>query len=470
MEQELRAGPLRCKFADGELRYIKLGDTELVRRVFVGVRTKTWDTLTPKLTQCDITRTNDSFRIALTALCERGVGAAGYDSDGGFSWSGTIEGKRDGTILFTVTGAPTRDFETNRIGISVLFGTPTVCGQKYDVVGKDGTTRTGSFPKFVNAPLMFEPEFSELRYGNVRVSLSGEGIFSMEDQRNFADASFKAYGVFPFSYPNLKKGEEHTQAVTIKPEGFLQAIKQQPSDKTLLTVGDFVPSRTFPEIRTGSTGERNWFHAINHDREKARAAESISFAYFPTEHNYDDDTCWENVPVIVELAESARQFAPGKPIDIHHIALTLTHPRPTPEPRNASPMGAAWAVVCLKYAALAGVRSATFDMGLGYANRVLKTLQPFVGKPVRSVAVTSGALTAPLEAFGLGESMIVVNKTGVRQQAMLEQLPAGKWEALELHGQTPAGMLPGNTAVRVSGGKTNLNLAPYEVRILTPKK
>ncbi len=462
MEQELSAGPLRCKFADGELRYIKLSDTEVVRRVFFAVRTKTWDTLTPKLSNLDISRTETGFSIVFDARCERG--AAGFDSDGAFSWSGKIEGKRDGTITFSVTGAPTRDFATNRIGICVLFGTPTVCGQKYELAGKDGP-RSGIFPISVNAPLTFEDNFSELRYGNVRVSATGDGLFSMEDQRNFADSSFKAYAIMPYAYPELKKVDAHTQTVTIALTGSVPPAKPQLG--TLLTVGNTVTGRVFPEIRMGSTGERNWFHGINHDREKAKAAESVSFAYFPTEHLYDDDTCWENVPVITELAESARQFAPGKPIDIHHIALTLTHPRPAPEPRNASPMGAAWAAACLKYAALAGVRSTTFDMGPGHASRVLKALQPLIGKPFRHVSIRSTALVTPLDAYGIGESVIIINKTGVRQQATLEKLAPGSWQAIELHGQSPAGILPKPTGLATRGGKTNLNLAPHEVRILS---
>lgn len=463
MEKELRAGPLRCKFADGELRYIKRGDTELVRRVFFGVRTKTWDTLVPTLTHCSISQMPDTFTVTWEAICERG--AVGFDSDGGYAWSGKIEGKRDGTITFSVTGAPTRDFATNRIGICVLFGTPTVCGQTYTLQGKD-SPRTGTFPKYVNAPLTFEENFSELRYGNVKVSATGDGLFSMEDQRNFADSSFKAYAIMPYAYPELTKGDAHTQTVTIALTGSTPSVK--PVQGTLLTVGDTITGRLLPEIRTGSTGERNWFHGINHDREKAKAAPSISFAYFPVEHLYDDDTCWENVPVITELAESARQFAPGKPIDIHHIALTLTHPRPAPEARNASPMGAAWAAACLKYAALAGIRSTTFDMGPGHASRVLKALQPLVGKPLRHVSVRSAALIPPLDAYGIGESVIIINKTGVRQQATLEKLMPGSWQALELHGQTPAGVLPKPTGVTTRGGKTNLNLAPHEVRILTP--
>jgi hypothetical protein len=462
MEFSLSAGPIRCKLVDGELRYLKIGDTEIVRRVFFAVRTKTWDTLTPRISVSSIKTRPGSFELAFEAECERS--AAGYDSDGAYSWAAKVVGTNDGTITFTVTGIPQRDFETNRIGLCVLFGTPTVCGKRYQLKTPKGS-RNGTFPTFVNAPLMFEPDFSELRYDNVSVSLSGDGLFSMEDQRNFADSSFKAYAVMPYPYPKLKTNEEHTQTITIRATGESRRTLQPAS--TTLKVGELVPGRVLPEIRQGSTGERNWFHGINHDREKAKAAEAISFAYFPVEHLFDDDTCWENVPVITELAESARQFAPGKPIDLHHIALTLTHPRPAPEPRNASPMGAAWAAACLKYAALAGVRSTTFDMGPGYANRVLKALTPLVGQPIRQVRVLGSELVPTVDAFGVGESVVVLNKTARRQRANLEGLAAGAWTARELHGQTAAGTLPEPTAVRVSGGKTNLNLAPHEVRILT---
>jgi hypothetical protein len=463
MEKELWAGPVRCKFADGELRYLKIGDTELVRRVFFAVRTKTWDTLTPKLTNVSMTNTKNTFTITLEARCERRD--EGYDSEGAYAWSGTITGKADGTITFAVTGAPLRDFSSNRIGLCVLFGTPDLCGKPYELLGKDGG-RVGKFPTQVNAPLTFEEDFTELRYDQAVVQLTGAGRFSMEDQRNFGDSSFKAYATLPYAYPDVKEGDGFTQTVTITPLKKRQMVSTE-SARTLLTVGPQVPGRVLTRIRTSSTGERNWFHGINHDREKAKAAPTISFAYFPTEHNFDDDTCWDNVPVIVELAESARKFAPGKPIDIHHIALTLTHPRPTPEPRNANPMGAAWVATCLKYASLAGVQSATFDMGPGYANRVLKALKPLIGQPIRQVLVSSSALVTPVDAFGVGESLVVINKTGIRQQARLENLVSGRWQATELSGQTPAGVLPRPTPVRTPGNSTNLNLAPHEVRLLT---
>src|SRR5258708_2214068 len=40
----LRAGPVRLKFADGELRYLRVGDKEIIRRIYFAVRAGNWDT------------------------------------------------------------------------------------------------------------------------------------------------------------------------------------------------------------------------------------------------------------------------------------------------------------------------------------------------------------------------------------------------------------------------------------------
>lgn len=429
---ELRAGPIRCRFADGELRYVKVGSHELVRRVFMGVRTKTWDTIVPRLTRVKIDKMADRFHIDLEAVCEREK--AGYDSDGFYKWSGTIHGYPDGTIKFTVTGAPTRDFETGRLGLCVLFGTPEVCGTDYQIVSKDGRTRTGTFPAPVNFPLMFEPDFVELinfrdDTHRVKVAADGDCVFSMEDQRNFGDTSFKAYAPLDYAYPNLKAGDTKTQSITITPSGYIGSAGDAPPEVTYLTRGALTDARV-PQLKLGSKGERNWFITVNQERDKTRAASAVSFAYFPVEHLYDDDVCWENVPCIQELAESARKIAPGKPIDIHHIALTLTHPRPTPEPRNQDAFGAAWAAACIKYASLAGVRSATFDFGPGPATDLVRAFAGFAGQPIRTVNVASGALIPPVEAFGIGEKTVVINKTDAPQRTTLDgrPLPLGPYE------------------------------------------
>lgn len=471
MIEELQAGPVRCRFADGELRYLKIGQTELVRRVFFAVRSKTWDTPYPRFVKSKVTKTETSFLIELEAEVERGM--TGYDSDASYRWSGKIEGRADGTITFWAAGEPMRDFESNRIGLCVLLGTPETCERPYQLTGADGTKRTGVFPKLVNAPLTFEPNFSQLAYKTsdgreVTVAATGSAgtIFSMEDQRNFGDSSYKAYAPLPYAYPNVKKGERYEEQLTITVSGGASAAKKAAATNTVLTLGEVVPERVFPTIKQGSAPTRIGYHGINHEREKTKAMSPVLWAYYPTEHLFDDDTCWENASCTVPQADTVRSYYPGADLAIDNIKLAPSHPRPAPDPRNASPFGAAWAALCLKYAALAGIRTAEFAMGSGHAARVLNILTPLKGQPLRNVVATSDALVVPVEAFGIGKRIVVINKTGVRQQATLVGLGAGAWKAIELHGQTAPGTQPPAGKVTVRGGRASLNLAPYEVRLL----
>src|SRR4051794_871857 len=41
----LRAGPLSLRYEEGGLRYIRLGDREVLRRVYVAVRDRNWGTI-----------------------------------------------------------------------------------------------------------------------------------------------------------------------------------------------------------------------------------------------------------------------------------------------------------------------------------------------------------------------------------------------------------------------------------------
>ena len=43
------AGPVRFIFEDGCIKHVRLGDVELVRRVYFAVRTDDWDTIYPSL-------------------------------------------------------------------------------------------------------------------------------------------------------------------------------------------------------------------------------------------------------------------------------------------------------------------------------------------------------------------------------------------------------------------------------------
>ena len=60
---DLQAGPLNLFYEAGDLRYIKLGDLEIIRRVYVAVRDHNWDTVIPILSNVQMDIADDSFCI-----------------------------------------------------------------------------------------------------------------------------------------------------------------------------------------------------------------------------------------------------------------------------------------------------------------------------------------------------------------------------------------------------------------------
>ena len=70
--RELRAGPLSCLLDGIDLRYVRNGDAELVRRLFVAVRDAAWGTVAPQIRDLEVEDGGDSFRVSFEALHESG--------------------------------------------------------------------------------------------------------------------------------------------------------------------------------------------------------------------------------------------------------------------------------------------------------------------------------------------------------------------------------------------------------------
>lgn len=466
---ELRAGPLRMRLADGELRYIKLGDIDIVRRLYFGVRTGSWDTVSPQFDEYEVKQNADSFSVTLVALC-KGLEGVSY------AWQGQIEGRADGSITFHARGRTGAAMKSNRIGLCCLFGTPNVCGKSYEVVPSDGgAPRKTGFPEPVNAPLMFEPEFSQIAFERekgliVTVSLTGSPgtKFSMEDQRNFGDSSFKAYAPLPYSYPDARFGEGYEETVTIKVVG--ATAKPVAKAVPTLSFGGEATGR-FPKLIAPSADGRSFFD-VNHDRDKTRAGVAVAFPFTPHVHLFDDDTAWENLAALPEQVASTRKIAPGKQIDVSSVTLGTGNPRPTPDPRKASPFGAAWLAAFLGEAALANVRSVGAPQpGTGYSDRVVKELSSLAGQSVAPAKLAASDLTPVVSGFQVGEVRVVVNRTAVRQKVELAGLGNRSMASVELDGSSAPSELgrinkfPGDVA-----GKKSIVLAPFEVRFLTPTR
>ncbi|MFZ4658396.1 MAG: hypothetical protein ACOYNY_15380 [Caldilineaceae bacterium] len=217
----LRAGPLTMIYENGDLRYIKLGEKELVRRLYVAIRDRNWGTAANVLSNVQIHIGNDSFQISYECTNKQ------LDID--FVWHGELRGDANGVITCTMNGMARSTFLRNRIGFCLLHPS-AIAGANAQIEHVDGASEASVFPvhiapqHVINGEIKPVAPFNEMRavaheivpgvWAEVR--LDGE-TFEMEDQRNWTDASYKTYGT-PLRLPfpaEVKAGTQIRQVATI---------------------------------------------------------------------------------------------------------------------------------------------------------------------------------------------------------------------------------------------------------------
>lgn len=217
----LRAGPLTMIYENGDLRYIKLGEKELVRRLYVAIRDRNWGTAANVLSNVQMHIGTDSFQISYECTNKQ------LDID--FVWHGELRGDANGVITCTMNGTARSTFLRNRIGFCLLHPS-TIAGANAQIEYVDGANEASVFPvhiapqHVINGEIKPVAPFNEMRavaheivpgvWAEVR--LDGE-IFEMEDQRNWTDASYKTYST-PLRLPfpaEVKAGTQIRQVATI---------------------------------------------------------------------------------------------------------------------------------------------------------------------------------------------------------------------------------------------------------------
>jgi len=247
----LRAGPLRLVFDRGELRWIRLGEREVLRGLYVAVREEGWVTVPAELEDLEIEAEPEAFRIRFRARHRRG-GVL-------FDWVGRIQGGTDGRITYTMDGAAGSTFRRNRIGFCVLHPAEACAGRPCIVETVDGDRASSAFPSLVAPHQPFRNVraiLHEVTPGvEVEVRMEGE-TFETEDQRNWSDASFKTYGTpLHLPYPvEVAEGTRLAQSVTVR----LFGVTSEPVQEAAATVPGALPKKrnsTEPVIvRVGKTG------------------------------------------------------------------------------------------------------------------------------------------------------------------------------------------------------------------------
>ena len=220
-QTQLRAGPLSMIFEAGDLRYIRFGDHEILRRIYVAVRDHNWDTILPQFSNVQIEGEGDAFRITYDVENKHG--------DVDFFWQGTITGDANGTITFLMDGEARSTFRRNRIGFCVLHPMG-LAGLPCRIEKVDGAVEESAYPISIAPQHLIDGEIKPVApFNNMRavsyevtagveaeVRFEGE-IFEMEDQRNWTDASYKTYGT-PLSQPfpvEVPAGTKISQRITL---------------------------------------------------------------------------------------------------------------------------------------------------------------------------------------------------------------------------------------------------------------
>lgn len=464
---QLTAGPIRCKFADGELRYLYVGDKEIVRRVYFAVRDGSWNTAMPRFTKAEVRRNGNGFTIDLAADCRTDTAD--------FSWTGRIEGTNDGRITFRAGGAANRPFRSNRIGLCVLYGTPSVVGQAYETVGQGGEVTRYTFPEYVSAKLV-APNYRTLRYTTaggmtVTTDVTGSAHFDMEDQRTYSDSSFKAYAPLAYDYKqDIPQGARLEETVTISvtgaPKGADKAVTSGP---VTVRVGAALPGAKMPKITQAPADARpGLFGDVNGRAEQHKGASALTWGYDPSVHLPDEDTLFENVLAVGDQVRSAHSYAPGAAITLSPVLLSSRPGKWGAAYAHSGddPLQSAWSAALVKQAALAGVGELAFGFGPGLGRTVQEELAAFSGRPLRTVTL-SGPLPSPVEALAVDgdggrTALWLVNVSRRPQRAVVEGITGGAVELRWTNRSSATAPLPLERNEK-PGARLTVDLAPYEV-------
>ena len=247
---ELRAGPLQMCFEPGIgfLRYIRLGDQEILRGLYSAVRDHNWNTIAPEITNLNVSEERDGFEVTFDV--------AHVEGEIDFRWGGSILGTGEGTVTFSMEGQTHSTFNRNRVGFCVLHSPAHVSGTRCSIEKDDGSVEEGRFPDTISPDQPFK-DMRAIRHevvSGVTAEVRFEGdVFEMEDQRNWTDASYKTYCTpLGLPYPvEVEEGTRISQAVTVSVSGALGAhVIAADQTETILTV-DAAVSAPLPKIGLG---------------------------------------------------------------------------------------------------------------------------------------------------------------------------------------------------------------------------
>ena len=216
----LSAGPVSFVVEGGALRWVRLGEAEVLRGIAFVVRDRNWGTVNPEIRNLDIDDSGPGVRVRFDGVCQMDTGV--------LTWRGEITAAPSGDLRFSASASPDADIETNRSGFVILHPLDGVVGRPVEVTHADGSTVHGAFPDLVQSkqPFFLIRALRHEVVPGVWVHCAMEGdTWEMEDHRTWTDANFKSYSR-PLSDPlpyAIRKNEVVTQSVALEFSGDIRA-------------------------------------------------------------------------------------------------------------------------------------------------------------------------------------------------------------------------------------------------------
>ncbi|MFD1141707.1 hypothetical protein ACFQ4C_11340 [Larkinella insperata] len=248
----LRAGPLTMLYERGFLRYIRLGDHEVLRLLYHAVRDHNWATASHVIEDEVVEQRDDSFHIRYACVCR--------NETIHLRWQCEITGDPDGTIQFNIDGEALTTFQRNRAGFCILHPIPECAGQPCTLTHPDGSQSVAPFPETISPHQPFfnirEMQWPTVNGGAAVLWFVGD-VFETEDQRNWTDASYKTYCT-PLAKPfpvTLKPGDKIQQSVELRlvnPDSTPGISDSKPSE-TIVSLGS--STLPLPVIGVGANHE-----------------------------------------------------------------------------------------------------------------------------------------------------------------------------------------------------------------------
>jgi D-apionolactonase len=248
-EFSLRAGPLSILYQDGFLRYISLGENEILRMIYFALRDENWGTYSCHIEKEKLDIQKDHFTIQYDCYHE----LAGKRI---YHWRASIVGDQSGIITFDLNGVAMEAILKNRAGFCILHPIKGVAGEPCETLHPDRIWQANIFPKLISPTDPFK-NVNGMRWKshNATWLLKFEGeLFETEDQRNWTDASYKTFCT-PLDQPfpmQLQKGDTVFQKITFSPEA---PIPYQENSSAIISITKTGDTIKLPSIGIGASTE-----------------------------------------------------------------------------------------------------------------------------------------------------------------------------------------------------------------------